>query len=173
MDEEVWKPVTGDFTQPYEVSNLGRIRNARTGKVLKPVPSKKGYPRVGLATARGTHCIALHILIARTFHGECGDGLEVNHIDGDKWNNRPSNLEWVTHLENVRHYYDVLGGKSSRICRCGEDNGNARLTQCQVEEIRLLLAEADVSQSDIARRYGVSCKTINHISTGRRWKLQT
>jgi hypothetical protein len=173
MDEEVWKPVTGNFTQPYEVSSEGRIRNARTGKVLKPSPSVKGYPQIGLAIAGRTRCIVLHKLIARAFHGERGSGLEVNHIDGDKWNSRPDNLEWVTHLENVRHYYDVLGGEPSHICRPGEDNGNARLTRSQVEEIRLLLVDGDISQSDIARHYGVSSKTINHISTGRRWKLQT
>jgi len=160
-------PVVGDFTQPYEASNTGKIRNARTGKTLKPRISDRGYLRIGLATAGGSRSIALHRLVAGAFHGMC-DGLEVNHIDGNKLNNTPNNLEWVTSDENLRHYYHILNGKRSYICRPGELNGNSRLSNIQVSMIKQLLLSG-IPQSEVAIMYDVSVKTINHISTGRRW----
>lgn len=187
MDEEVWKPVTGDFTQPYEVSSLGRVRNAKTGRILAQHSAHNGYLCAALRTLDGSRASRVHVLVATEFIGLPGVGQEVNHKNGIKTDNRPENLEWVSHAENIRHYWEQTLGRviatpvwappgfregMSRICRSGEDNGNARLKRGQVEEIRVRLASGE-SQSELAPQYGVSCKTINHIATGRRWKLQT
>jgi len=45
----------------------------------------------------------IHSLVAELFHGARPDGLVINHIDGDKLNNRPNNLEYCTIAENIKH----------------------------------------------------------------------
>lgn len=85
----------------YEVSNLGNIRNKTTGVVRKQT-DRKGYRKVRLNNKDE----AVHRLVADTFYDGMHDGLQVNHIDGNKANNFLGNLEWVTSSENVKHAYN-------------------------------------------------------------------
>ena len=89
----------------YEVSNLGRMRHARWKKVLKTQKNRNGY--LGLVTKQGY--IYPHKQVALAFCPGWKEGLQVNHKDGNKHNNRATNLEWVTASENVRHDRYVLG----------------------------------------------------------------
>lgn len=88
----------------YEVSNLGNVRNKRTGRILIQMLNKEGgYYRVNLA---GRHHY-VHRLVAMAFFDEDITGKDVNHIDGDHWNNHLSNLEIVTRKENIQHAWDT------------------------------------------------------------------
>ena len=91
----------------YEVSNLGRMRHARWKKVLKTQKNRNGY--LGLVTKQGY--IYPHKQVALAFCPGWKEGLQVNHKDGNKHNNRATNLEWVTASENTLHGYYVLGQK--------------------------------------------------------------
>lgn len=99
---ERWKSV--DDFPTYEVSDEGRIRNVKTGRVLKKTRTSKGYEQVSLRKDKQQHVLRVHRLIADTFYGE-HDDLDVNHIDGDKLNNKLSNLEFCTRKENINHAF--------------------------------------------------------------------
>ena len=76
----------------YEVSNEGKIRNVKTGRILKPYLNRPdGYLRVDFY---GRHHY-IHRLVADRFLGGNHDGMKVVHIDGDKANNHLSNLRWI------------------------------------------------------------------------------
>lgn len=74
----------------YEVSNEGKVRNRRTGRILRPVMNR-GYERVNLD---GQLCY-IHKLVMEAFRGELCNGLKVHHIDGDVGNNDISNLKLI------------------------------------------------------------------------------
>lgn len=85
----------------YEVSNLGNVRNKKTGTV-RALTNRRGYLKVRLDNKDES----VHRLVAETFFDGDHTGYQVNHIDGNKSNNRLGNLEWVTASENVKHAFD-------------------------------------------------------------------
>lgn len=115
---ETWKPVVG-WEELYEVSDQGRVRSVdRTihykdgqtrrykGRVLKPWKNRKGYLQVSLCGEGQTNKF-VHRIVLEAFVGDCPEGLETLHIDGNPANNHVGNLKWGTSNENsldqVRH----------------------------------------------------------------------
>ena len=107
MEKEIWHHCEVPYTR-YEVSNLGRVRNKRTGQVLAPINRGDGYLKVNLYYKGEMKQLQVHRLVATAFVPGWREGLEINHKNGDKHDNRAENLEWVTHSANERHKYDVL-----------------------------------------------------------------
>jgi hypothetical protein len=105
-DVEEWR-VIGGFDN-YSISNLGRVRNDRTGRILKAVLNNgTGYLVVCLCN-RGSRTKAIHKLVASAFLGD-SEGLEVNHIDRNKQNNNVGNLEYCTRSANERNKNSYKG----------------------------------------------------------------
>lgn len=99
---EHWIEVKG--YSDYEVSNFGRVRNKKTGKILSQSLNRKGgYNRVSL---NGEHKY-VHRVVADSFYEGDHSKMDVNHIDGNKNNNDLRNLEWCTRKENIRHAFDT------------------------------------------------------------------
>jgi HNH endonuclease/NUMOD4 motif-containing protein len=160
---EVWRPIR---CGSYEVSNLGRVRNAKTGRIKVQYRIGAGYRGVGLFRKEQA---SVHRLVAEAFLG-LEPGLEVNHIDGDKANNRVTNLEWVTHSTNQRHAYRVLGTlKLNLPWSRGEANCAAKLTDQDIVEIRDL-RDSGLLQREIAARFGVTQSAVSNILAKRTWK---
>ena len=87
----------------YEVSNLGKVRNIKSGIMLKPWLTKDGYLRHCLYKHNKRKNLLLHRIIATAFIDNPGKKPQVNHIDENKLNNDLSNLEWCTVRENLIH----------------------------------------------------------------------
>lgn len=100
IDDEIWKPIEG-LESLYQVSNLGNVSNYRKCMVAQVINS--GYLKITFKH-KGKHINRLvHRLVASAFISNLDNKREVNHIDGNKLNNKVTNLEWVTSAENKRH----------------------------------------------------------------------
>lgn len=108
--KEEWKDIKG-YEGRYQISNTGRVKSlARYVRsiceykhielILKPIKQK--YDDYHYVNLRGKH-YKIHRLVAETFIPNPQNKREVNHINGDKSNNRVENLEWATPKENTNH----------------------------------------------------------------------
>lgn len=165
MENEIWNPIPG--YPPYYVSNLGRVKNSRTNKIRKPVLNDcNGRYRVQLyikeTDSRKTFYVYHLVMLA--FVGPMPfDKREVNHIDGDKENNKLENLEYVTSKENKIH-----AKKMGRI-PLGSKRPNSKLNESQINRIRKIYIPYKYSWRRIAEEYGVSTGTIKDIFDGKSW----
>lgn len=163
---EEWRPVTG-YESIYSVSSLGRVRREKTatnthaGRLLKQRLNRYGYPKTCLSAHSEQVEFTVHTLVAAAFIGPRPHGLQINHIDGDKANNRPANLEYVTPLENSSHAAKI------GLYPLGERNGRAKLNEWQVRVIKRL--PPSMSQRKIARLFGVERKAVGRIRKGENW----
>ena len=119
---EVWKDVIG-YEGLYRVSNLGRVKSLCKCNeiILKAGMAKSGYFTVCLHNNKKPLTHNVHRLVAQAFIPNLENKRYVNHIDGNKQNNILSNLEWVTHGENMKHAYDI-GLMGTKKCKCIETN---------------------------------------------------
>ena len=89
----------------YEVSDEGRIRNKRTGRVLKTNKNDKGYEVVSLSEDGKKYTKRVHKMVANSFMDIQDKQLEVTHKDRNRRNNRLDNLELKTRSEIIRDTY--------------------------------------------------------------------
>ena len=85
---------------PYYISNMGNVKN-KTGRILKPKITNKGYLSVALYNANGKRWCYIHRLVAEAFIPNPLNKKYVNHINFIRNDNRVENLEWVTVKENT------------------------------------------------------------------------
>ena len=112
---EVWRDIPG-YAGRYQVSDLGRVRSRERG-TLKPFICRNGYHIATLSRGGHRFRVGVHRLVALAFLPNLEDKPQVNHIDGNKSNNRPENLEWCTCSENNLHRRRVLNGGGGRAQR--------------------------------------------------------
>ena len=160
---EEWREIK-DYPN-YEVSNLGRVRSKdrlvgqfghkknytriMKGKVLQPRKQNAGYLVVWLSVEGKKKAITVHRLVATAFIN--GFGSDVNHIDGNKTNNRADNLEWVTRSNNIKHAYRVLH----------------RVKHLSKRVICVETGEVFQSMRDAAQAKGINAHSISHVINGR------
>ncbi|AIW03580.1 HNH endonuclease [Bacillus phage Moonbeam] len=164
--EEMWKPLKDivENGDNYEISNLGKVRNIKTGRLLSLKSGRTGYVSVMLSLKAKNKTYRVHRLVTLAFLPNPTSKTQVNHKDGVKDNNVLSNLEWATPLENIQHASETGLRDGTK----GSGNYQAKLTEDQVVDIkqRLMAGETIVS---LAERYKVSVATISYIHQGRVW----
>ena len=103
-NKEIWKDIEG--FPGYQVSNQGRVKNKKTGHVLKPqINNRSGYYQVSLSVGGKSHTVYIHHLVASGFLGKRPNGYDIDHNDTNKLNNKASNLEYCTRSENISRTY--------------------------------------------------------------------
>lgn len=167
---EIWKPVVG-YEGLYEVSCFGNIRSIdridsagmrRAGKMMHQCNDLDGYLLTGFCMNGKTRSMRVHRIVAEAFISNPDALPHVNHIDGDKKNNRVENLEWVTHRQNKEH------AKNHGLTARGTGSGRSTLSEKDVDAIRKMTQEG-FGPKAISKMLGIGISAINHVRQGRCW----
>ena len=174
--DEIWRDIKG-FEGYYQVSNLGRIRGTdrivghRQGKtrlwrgnIKIPTTTQTGYLKVRLFKNGKSVTREVQRFVAEAFIDNPMNKGQVNHIDGNKKNNRVDNLEWVTPRENVMHSFYVLEHGLQKVAQY-DLNGNYIRSFKSVKEAGETTGIARCSISNVA--HGRRNKAGNYI-----WRLE-
>jgi hypothetical protein len=103
LNMEVWRYIDG--YDKYAVSSFGNIKNVKTGRILKPMLSKKGYHRIDLSNKNNKRrrSVSIHRVVASMFIPNLDNKPLIGHINNDKSDNSILNLRWCTNQENIRN----------------------------------------------------------------------
>lgn len=130
---EIWKNIKG-FRELYQISNLGRVRRTDTKKVLNLLTLSKGYKGVRLYyTKKEAVTKKIHRLVAEYFIPNDLNLPQVNHIDGNKNNNKASNLEWCSNEYNMNH------ALVNCLVKVGEQRFSSKCTEQSLQYIQDLI----------------------------------
>lgn len=162
---ENWK--THPAHRDYEISDLGsvrrkvaRYRNAITRRAVVV----RGYLVVTIPESGRIRTRPVHQLVLETFVGPRGEGQVARHLDGDKFNNRLSNLAWGSALENARDR-DTHG----TVAR-GSRQGLSKLTEADVTSIRRRYQPRKIALKQLATEYGVTLQAISAVVHSETWR---
>lgn len=136
----------------------GRIWSKRRKLFVKLGCDKGGYVLV-VINRKGTR---MHRLIAEHFIPNPNKLPQVNHINGDKSDNRKENLEWCNAKHNMKHALEL------DLLKKGSQLANSKLTEQQAREIKY--DHQNLSQREIAKIYGISRRNVQWIRNGKSWK---
>ncbi len=151
----------------YFASRDGRIWSKRqmgsipgtNGPLRELKPSGGRYLKVELRLEGCYRTRMVHTLILLTFVGACPKGQECRHKNGVKMDNRLSNLQWGTRIQNAHD--KIIHGTQVR----GDIHGRAKLTDDQCRDILLRVGD---SQRQLAKEFGVSQAQISRLRQGKR-----
>ena len=150
----------------YEVSNLGKVRNIKSGRVLKTSLNNNGYLRLFLCENNKRKHLYLHRIIATAFIDNPGEKPCVNHIDGNKSNNFVGNLEWISRKGNTQHAIATgLRADSNMRGRTGSLNPLSKPVAQYTKSGDFMKVWSGYSEA--ARAYGCKPCTIINCAKGR------
>jgi HNH endonuclease/NUMOD4 motif-containing protein len=168
---EIWK----HYCERYEVSNLGNVRSlevrvfdsrsrlrVRKGKQLK-FGYTCGYPVINLH-GRVTY---VHRMVCEAFLPNPNGYKYVNHMNGDRADNRVENLEWCTQSHNLKHSYRSLGRTPAMKGRLGKDFPGRKRMVIQLSYDGFLLNVYD-NMHEAERKTGATFQNIRHCLMGNR-----
>lgn len=168
-DEQCIDLIATGYLRVDEDGSIWRLQTAsRTGRRRAITPTRadyrenNGYRRVRIGRMGA---ITAHRLVWLALRGPIPIGLEVNHKNLNKSDNRIDNLELMTHVENVQHAY----ANGAVPALCGEMNGQSKLCERDVVEIRERVARGEAKRS-VARAFDITPTLVRHIVSGKAWK---
>ncbi len=179
--EEIWKDIKG-YENKYQVSSFGNVRsiifnnctvnNKKRIKKLNPAKDAVGYLCVVLCKGGKAKTFRIHKLVSQAFLVNENNYKVVNHIDGNKLNNRVDNLEWCTYSGNSIH------AVKNNLIKSGEQSPIAKLKDCQILFIKkhYKFRDKTFNSCKLAKMFGVSQPTIsmiiNNSNKSRRYQCQ-
>lgn len=163
MEEEIFKWVQG-YEGYYEISSKGNVRSTsyKGSRILKPAKTRNGYLNVVFCIKQRKEHKLIHRLVAEAFLPNDLHLEQVNHINGNKEDNRVLNLEWCTQEYNNQHAY-----KNNLLSRY-ENRPAAKLTKEKVLSIPKLI-EQGATTDDLKVLFNVSRRCIDNIFEGKNW----
>lgn len=176
--ETIWKDIPG-YEGLYQASTTGDIKSIHCAswvtnngalKVCKPklmkfYTDRDGYKRIGLTKDSKQTTYTVHSVILKTFVGKHPEYNHVNHLNGDRGDNRLDNLEWVSPAHNVDHAM-----KYGLFDHRGTKNNFNKLSEMDVIAIRLFDTYRLSRRFELADRFNISRTTISNICNGTHWK---
>jgi len=139
------------FEGIYSITTGGRVWSVRRNIWLAPFYVGKGYATVRLCVDGSETDIRVHRLVAEAFIPNTDSKPQVNHLNGKKWDNRLSNLEWCTARENSQHSSDM------------GLNSNHKLSYYKKVLICQMYKLSQTRKTDLAGIFGVSVPAICYI----------
>lgn len=139
----------------FRVDDQGNVYGKR-GNILKGCIDRCGYREVCLSLKGKQKSVLVHRLILKSFKPcENMDKLDVNHINGNKLDNRLINLEWCTRSENINHSY-----RNRLQDNATNQYGNFKVINQEEVELMKILRFEGKTQKEIAEAIGCSAKTV-------------
>ena len=164
--KELWKDIHR-YEGRYKISNTGRVFSSNRyygSRILKTRLSQFGYPYVVLCVNQNRKTIVVHRLVALAFLDKPKDKNNVNHIDGDKTNNKVENLEWCNASENQLHA--VRTGLRKKLS--GSDATNVKLS---VEEVIYIRKNFKLkTKKYLSEKFNITVSNIYKIYNRETWK---
>ena len=154
----------------YLACDDGFLLNTQTGNILNGRTSKTtGYVDVCIVDEEGNHrTLSLHRVIAEAFCERPEGANEVNHINGNKTDNRAENLEWVTREENLRHAYENGLTPYNTVPRCVIATNMETGETMEFQSIYKAARFFNISQGNIC----MCCKGFRPYANGYYWEYK-
>jgi hypothetical protein len=165
MRVEKWKDIPG--FEKYEVSDLGRVRNKKTGTIRKFSNCGSGYKSIVLKKNKKSHGIIIHRLVCTVFNGPPpSDKHHAAHCDGDKLNNTAKNLEWKLPIENAADRQKH--GTQTR----GSTVATSKLNEATVIVMRNAYdpSRPTESQRELSEQFGITRSNASYIVNRKTWR---
>lgn len=163
-----WAKIDG---YDYSVSARGDVRNDKTGAIKKAKVTKCGYLLVDLYHQGVCKSLTVHRLVATAFVPNPSGKEQVNHINGNKADNRAENLEWATQSENQLHRYRILKKIKTTWNTEAANNASRKAVRC-IESGTVYRSVTEAAVANGLCKSGISnCVTgRSKMCGGRRWE---
>ena len=178
---EEWKDIQG-YEGLYQVSNCGRVKShdrvvfqsnrygtttvhVYKGKILKECANPNGYIHVDLHKNGKVKRFLMHRLVAMHFLKRLNEQNVINHLDGNKFNNHVSNLEWCTQSHNIQYAYEhgtKIPPHMRQIAQCDMDGNIIKIWDSIADACR----KVHVSSSNVAK----ACRGTRKHAGGFKWQ---